>query len=267
MLIPKITPFPRPYLPLIALLLTATLVSACRSTEPQQTATAVYERAVAEIASLRATATVARARMQTTLVYIETRVALVQEAREFLRFSLNNLGTDSDFIETHIGQLARVATPAAQFTPIVAAGQAQISAPDEAPTARPLARRTQPATITPSPDRQQPRLEELVLATGVGADDCALDVNPRFTPESSAIYIAARAYNVPAGATITSAWGRQGAEVARFSFQPERAINGDCIWFYIDQSDAAFTVGAWSVEIFVDGISLTSPLAFQIVSG
>ena len=71
---------------------------------------------------------------------------------------------------------------------------------------------------------------------------------------------------MPAGATIESVWRRQGSEVARFSFSPRYPINGDCVWFFIDQSDAAFTVGAWSVELRVNGESAVPALPFQIVA-
>lgn len=249
---------------LLGLAATALMLAACRSTEPQQTATAVYAQAAAEIEALRASATVVRARMQTTLEYAATRVSLVEEAGGFLRFSLNNMGTDSAFIEREISQLAIVDTPSPAATAAPAYAGTAVPTAIDPPTALPVAASSTQAPPAPS---QLPRLEALALASAVGADDCAIDINPAFTPASSEIYVVARAYNVAAGVTISSVWQRQGAEVARFSFQPENAIHGACIWFYIDQSDAAFLVGAWSVEIFVDGFSPASPLAFQIVHG
>ena len=105
----------------------------------------------------------------------------------------------------------------------------------------------------------------MILASGVDAEDCALDINPLFTPESAAIYIVARAFNIPAGANLSSIWQRQGTEVAQLSFQTEFAINNNCIWFFIDQSDTPFLAGAWSVEIRLDGEALMSPLPFRVV--
>ena len=250
---------------LLSFVIAAAVLSACRSTVPEQTATAVHERAAMEIESLRSTATVVRARMQTTLEYAGTRVAQANEAGEFLRFSLNRLGTDSDFIETSVKELALLATVATVAAATRPADAARIGVtPVDPPSAVPIASATlAPVEATPTTDHR-PRVENPVLATGVGNDDCALDSNPRFTPESSEIYVVVDVYNVAAGSTIESSWKRQGSEVARFSFQPEHAINGNCIWFFIDKSDAAFTVGSWSVQIFVDGVSVTSPLAFQI---
>ena len=249
---------------IVALAIAAAAISGCRSTGPELTATAVYERAITQLESLRTTATVVRARMKTTLEYAGTRVGQAVEARAFLQFSLENLGTDSAFIEANIQAIVDAPITETQPPPArPAPGDSTATTSLDAPAAVPIANATPRPAATAD---QRPRLENIVLATGVGRDDCALDANPRFTPESTEIYIVADAYNIARGATIASSWKRQGAEVARFSFQPENAINGNCIWFFIDQTDAAFTIGAWSVEIFVDGASVTSPLAFQIVS-
>ena len=103
------------------------------------------------------------------------------------------------------------------------------------------------------------------MATGVDSNDCAIDANPRFTPQSSAIYVVGRAFNIPARANISSIWRRSGVEVVSFSFNRDHQINDSCIWFFIDQSDTPFSPGSWSVELLVDGAPVSSPLAFQIV--
>ena len=235
---------------------------ACRSSAPELTATSAYERASVGIERLRGTATVVRARMKTTLEYAVTRVAQAQEAGEFLRHSLINLGFDSDTIATSVGQMKQSAFENSP-TAVVRAVDNAIT-PATPPTAAPLGGAS-PAVAVATASAQGPRLTNIVMASGVRGDDCAADVNPRFTLESSEIYVVAEAYDIPAGATIASSWQRRGAEVASFSFQPEYAINGNCIWFFIDQTDTDFVVGAWSVEITVNGQPAASPVAFQIV--
>ena len=241
----------------LLLIAAVALLPACGAAEPEQTATAAYERARADIEDLRGTATVARARMKTTLEYAVTRVAQAQEAAEFLRFNLINLGFASDDIETSVSQMRQTAP----------AGTATRSAQDAISLVTPMTPPPAAKVSQPPPTATQagPRLADMVMATGVRDDDCARDVNPRFTPASSEIYIVARAYNIPAGAAISSSWQRRGAEVAHFSFQPDFDINGECIWFFIDQTDTPFVAGAWSVEIRVDDQSVASPIAFQIV--
>ena len=213
---------------------------------------------------LRSTATVARARMQTTLDHAGTRVAQATEAGVFLRNSLIKLGTDSTVIAENLSLIRILSTvvPPTQ-SPGDQAGVDKQTAP---PTPVPRTIVTPPA-VTPPPTAtgSGPRLEGVVMSSGVNNLDCAIDVNPRFTPDSLAIYVVARAFSVPAGATISSNWRRGGTEVARFSFENDYAINDSCIWFFIDQTDAPFRVGSWSVEILVDGASVTSPIAFQIV--
>lgn len=244
----------------------AAILTACRSNEPQQTVTAVYQEAVADIAALRATATVARARVQTTLDYAGTRVGQAESARAFLASNLISLGTEAAYIEENLAQLEELAIPVSPGTP-AAQTSGDVTVEALPPTQGPGTIVTPPA-VTPAPTATEsgPRLENITMASGVNEFECARDVNPRFTPASTAIYVVGRAFRIPAGATISSTWRRAGVDVVSFSFHREHEINDNCIWFYIDQTDTPFTVGSWSVEISVDGAPLSTPVAFQIVS-
>ena len=238
-------------------LLLALALAGCSASIPEMTATSAQGAALAELESLRATGTVARARMQTTLDYADSRVTEAAEAREFLRYSLINLGTESAYIATVISELDALAGPATATAPAAAARQ-----PDEITATAPAAA----VVVTPpATKRAGPRLEDLVMAGAVDNRDCAKGATPRFTPSSQRIYVVATAYAIPAGAAIASVWRRGGNQVATFEFQPRNAINGNCIWFFIDQTDAEFTIGAWSVELALDGERAAPPLIFQIV--
>ncbi len=236
-------------------LLLLLFLASCSASALEQTATADQSNAETEMAQLRASSTVVRARMQTTLDYASSRVTEAAAAQEFLRFSLISLGTESAWLSTAISQLGDIGEQAT-----ATAGPASIRTASAAVATPPAVIVTPPAT-----PESGPRLENVVMASGVDSRDCAIDNNPRFTPASSQIYVVAQAYDVSAGATISSVWRRQGSEVANFNFQPRNDLNGECIWFFIDQSDATFTVGAWSVEIAIDGRRAAPALAFQIV--
>ncbi len=248
----------------VALVSIAALLTACGPSEVQLSATSAYEIAETDINRLRTTATVARARLQITLDYVGTRVMQVEQANQFLRSGLMDLGTESAFIDANLSQLQL------QPTPTQRQGLASVTGTTATPVALLAGSNDQRAQVTAAtavaitPDNR-PRLGKVVLASGVDAEDCALDINPLFTPESAAIYIVARAFNIPAGANLSSIWQRQGTEVAQLSFQTEFAINDNCIWFFIDQSDTPFLAGAWSVEIRLDGEALMSPLPFRVV--
>ena len=249
----------------VFLLCLAAILAACQSTEPQLTATAVYMEAQSEIESLRSTATVARARMQTTLDHAATRVERAEEAGRFLRSNLINLGTDTGFIDDSLRQLEAVAT---RSPPTIAARAHTAPAADRiSPTITPITIVTPPATTSAETAAAAgPRVENIVMASGVDSNDCAIDVNPRFTPQSAAIYVVGRAFRIPAGASISSIWRRSGLEVVRFSFDRQHQINDSCIWFFIDQTDTPFSPGSWSVEIHVDDAPVSSRLAFQIAN-
>ncbi|MYD10068.1 MAG: hypothetical protein F4X02_08490 [Chloroflexi bacterium] len=250
----------------MALLALAPALAACGSSSPHLTATAHFEMAKADVERLRATATVVRARMNTTLEYAAARVAQAEDAGEFLQFSLIGLGTDTSFIQTEVSRIELAPTRIALAT-ATATRQADII------QVRPIATATLATTASATPSSAAsppqatatgPRFENVVMASGVDRNDCAIDVNPVFTPASTEIYVVAEAYNIPAGAEISSRWHRRGIEVAYFSFEAENSIDGACIWFFIDQTDTAFVAGAWSVELRVDNVALGTPVAFQV---
>ena len=230
-------------------------LTACGASDAQLTVKAEHDLAGAQIVSRRSTATVVRARMQTTQDFAVTRVGEVNQAERYLYSTLGALGTEEGFIQDSL----TLAHGTAALTPSpVAVGRA----------AAPPARFTDsPATVRIPTDSisfgNQPRLENIVLASGKDRDGCAVDSNPRFTPTSTDIYVIARAYHIPAGAIVASSWRRMGTEAAAISFQTESRIHDRCIWLFIDQSDAAFSVGRWSVELRLDGQSLAL-VPFQI---
>jgi len=241
------------------------ILSACGSSSEQLTLTADYAIANTQIADVRATATVARARMQITLDYVATRAINVEQQGLFMRSTLVALGTDSAFIANNLPLPGAFPTFTPQPTspvnvPVTPVAQSAVT--EELNAEGTLVQVTIEGT---EPASTQPRLENITLASGVNDNDCAIDTNPRFTPNSTEIYVVATAYDIPAGATISSVWQSNGTEVALFSFTPDNPINGNCIWFFIDQSDAEFVPGTWSVELRVNDVSASPPVPFQIV--
>lgn len=207
-------------------------LAACEASDAQLTVEAGHELASTDMAILRSTATVARARMQTTQDFALTRVAEIGKDEQSLRSTLGALGT--------VGPLVRnLSSGAAASTPW--------TGPTDAPAAR----------------GDAARLDDIALASGKDRQGCAIDRNPRFTSDSAEIYVIARAYNIPVGAVISSSWRQLGREVASISFRTSYPIHGDCLWLFIDQSDAAFAPGRWSVELRLDG-QVLGLLPFQI---
>lgn len=207
-------------------------LAACEASDAQLTVKAGHELASTDMAILRSTATVARARMQTTQDFALTRVAEVGKAEQSLRSTLGALGTAGPLV-------GNLSNGAAASTPL--------PGPTDAPAAR----------------GDEARLDDIALASGKDRQGCAIDRNPRFTSDSAEIYVIARAYNIPVGAVIASSWRQLGREVASISFRTSYPIHGDCLWLFIDQSDAAFAPGRWSVELRLDGRVL-GLLPFQI---
>ena len=229
------------------------------------TATAEYEAAATQLDRLRTTATVARARLQITLDFAGTRVAQIEQSGAFLRSNLSALGTDADFIDANLRRLRDqpqiVAVESREESVAVGSASTAIDL-NEALSAAHTA--TPPAGVAVTADLH-PRLDDLVLSSGVNSEDCQVDINPLFTPDSTEIYVVARAYDIPSGATLSSSWRHRDLEVVSHSFRTEHLIDDNCIWFFIDQTDTAFTAGRWSVQISLDGSALSPLLPFEIV--
>ena len=211
-------------------------LAACEASDMQLTVKAGHELASADMAILRSTATVARARMQTTQDFVLTRVVDVGRAGQSLRSTLGALGTAGPLV-------GNLSSGEAVFTPLPGS--------------------TVGATDAPAAGGDEARLDDMALASGKDRQGCAIDRNPRFTSDSAEIYVTARAYSIPVDAVVSSSWRRLGREVASISFRTSYPIHGDCLWLFIDQSDAAFAPGRWSVELRLDGRVL-GMLPFQI---
>ncbi len=256
-----------PKLPLaiVFLLFTCSALVACRTSDLPLTATAEYEAAATQLDRLRATATVARARLQITLDFAGTRVAQIEQSGAFLRSNLSALGTDSDFIDANLRQLGdqpQVAAVELREGATAVSGASVAMDPNDALSGAHTA--TRPASVEVTPD-SHPRLDNLVLSSGVNNEDCPVDINPPFTPDSTEIYVVARAYDIPADATLSSSWRHRDQEVVSHSFRTEHFIDDNCIWFFIDQTDTTFTAGRWSVQISLEGSALSPLLPFEII--
>ena len=254
-------------LPLVGvfMLFAALALGACGTTTGQLSATAAQEMALTELSDMQATATVSRARIQITLDFAGTRVAQVEQAGEFLLSNLSALGTDTDFIEANLSKLQSLSIPATATATrrLPIAGATSVAA---------TAANAVSVGISPVPSvvvtyLSTARLDNIVMASGVDDNDCAVAVNPVITPNSAQIYVVARAYGIPAGATLSSSWQYKGQERVYHSFETEQVIDDNCIWFFIDKEDTAFTLGTWAVQISMDGARLSPLLPFQIVEG
>lgn len=237
--------------------------SACGSSSEQLTITAGYEAANTQISDIRGSATVSRARLQITLDHAGTRAVNVEQQGLLMRSTLVALGTDSAFIANNLplpGSFPTFTPPPTSPVNLAITPAAVPAVTEELNADGTLVQVTVEATEASN----QARLQNIVMASGVDNNDCAIDTNPVFTPNSTEIYVVATAYDIPTGATISSSWIGNGTEVALFSFEASNPINGSCIWFFIDQTDAEFIPGTWSVELQINNVSASPPLPFQI---
>lgn len=235
------------------------LATACMS-DPSagQTAAAANATLGTQVALRRVTATYDADRRFVTQSALETSAALAQRRQGQIVSTLAELGYPTPDVR-QITPAALPTNPAFALntpTPDVfetASGGITRAAPTTDPFVTPDTPTPTPGPATNTPDPSLPRVENVVMSTGVGNDDCANGVTSTFTSSASEIYVVASAFNVPRGATIASRWFRGAEDLTRFEFAPDFDINGACIWFFADQTDFAFNAGAYRVEIEING--------------
>lgn len=240
---------------LISLSFLCLMMTACVDNSARRTLEADYGVASTRLAELAGTATVQSARLQTTLDYATTRVARVATRSQFLKATLVEYGTPQSVLDAFQQQVSdgAIVLPTATPLPAVTPDTPQTAPEPSNPSASP----------TPPPAGGT-RLANPVTALDVGDDDCASGVTDRFSPDEDAIYIVATAIDVSAGMTLTSRWSLAGEERVRLDWTPDFDIAEACIWFFIDQSDTAFTPGSWSVILDINDSPVTPPVPFII---
>lgn len=221
-----------------------------------QTAEAVNATLGTRVAVRRVTATFEADRRMVTEIALENALALAQSRQQRIISTLEELGVPAP----NISQITPAALPTnpafavATSTPeMLDTGGITRAAPTVDPALSLTPPTPLPAPETPTPDPTQPRVENLVMSTGVGQDDCSNGTTASFTSASPQIYVVMNAYNLAAGMTVTARWSRDGTELTVFDFTPDFDINGPCIWFYAEPVDFAFDPGAYRVEIAING--------------
>lgn len=250
----------------------ALVISACGTivgpTAQEMTLAAQNQSLGTQIADLRATATVEVDRMMITVEHAETEVRAVVRQRDALRATMIARGTDPGFLDVtqpEAGDLPPGIDPnllLPQATP-GAAPPITPGAPVD-PNAAPLDPNALPTPTSALPPTTGPRLENVILATGVGSDDCATDNVTTFPNTIAEIYVVATARDFPAETTVTARWSREGTVMGAYNIPFNFEITNACIWAFIDQTDFVFTPGTWTVELDINGTPATAPLTFTI---
>ncbi len=217
-----------------ALFLMSLFLAACaRDDKVELTLVATQVALNTQIAAIRQTATVGAERIQVTVEYMATQVRSAEVQNDQLRATLVSRGIDPQTF-TNIDPLSITPVPG------VTNNAAQPEATFEA---IPL--------ITPTPG-DGPTLTNIVMSENVGDDDCAVGPTSTFTTSAQQIYIVATALNIQPGTAIVSRWQIGGQEIVH-DFTPDFEIDQNCIWFFIDQVDTAFTPGNWNVQLEING--------------
>jgi|GEM_PF-1989751 len=225
------------------------LITACSDNSAQETLVADNALLGTQIVELRVTATFLVDEIRRTEEYVMTEIPRAQQRTSELRGTLQAAGLDP----TSVLQVQ----PNTDFAVATAPASGQSNIPSGPPPTNSTPGSLEQLSFA-TPTGGAPSLFNLVSAEGVGSNDCALSTVTTFSPESSQIYVVATAVNIKAGSTIAAQWYMDGTLVTEQSFAPDMDINDNCIWFYAEQVDFAFTPGNYRIDLTVDGGSLVS---------
>ncbi len=224
------------------------LITACSDNSAEQTLVADNALLGTQIVELRVTATYMIDEIRRTAEFVLTETTKAARLRDEISRTLQAAGIDAGSIEQ--------VQPNTAFAVATAPAAGQPNIPVGPP----------PTNATPgslelnfsTPTGGAPTLFNIVTAEGVGSNDCALSSVTTFSTDSSQIYVVATAANISAGSTIAAQWYLDSSLVTEQSFSPDSDINDNCIWFYAEQVDFAFTAGNYRVDLTVDGAPMAS---------
>jgi len=248
-----------------AVALTA-IVSGCGSivgpTAQEMTLIAQNQDLTTQIAQVRQTATHEFDNLQITAEFAAILVRRNALERDALRATLIARGTDPGFIDVTLPQGIAPDVVIPNTTGATVPIAPAVTPPGGVNTPIPLIT----ATATATPPASGTRLTEVVMASGVDNNDCALDSVSSYAATAERIYVVGRALEFPAGTQIRAVWSYEGQQRGAYDISFDFAIDNACIWAFIDQSEFEFTPGNWTVQLAVNGVTTNPPLAFTVIA-
>lgn len=242
---------------LVVLGIALLLITACSDGGAQQTLQAENDALSTQINEIRTTATFQRDVLQITIEAVQLASTLVVQQNFDIQATLQATGVSP----TDMARVSPAAVIIAQPTPRPVQ---TFSADAPAATPEVVAGTLDITSVVPTETPGEPSLYNVVMAEGVGANDCALASVTSFASTAEKIYVVATAANIAPGTVLGSKWYRDGTLLVSPEFTPDFAINQNCIWFYADQTDFTFTPGNYTVQMTINGADAGQPIPFAI---
>lgn len=253
---------------IVLALLGSLMLAACGTTSvEQQTLTAHDAYMATALNNIHQTATSQAERLQITLESAEQRIERISTQGGQMIATLEERGFTINQTPEPLTPTPNLNNPNPTRPPLIGVNNLATSNPNASPTP---VRVTPFQTATPIPKATSaivadvPQiLREIVLASSVGNDDCAINPTNTFTPQTEEIYIVAHAVELPDGTTLTTRWLRGTDELVVFDYTYD-FVEDACVWFFADQTDFEFTPGSYSIVIEVNGLTFGEPVPFTI---
>jgi hypothetical protein len=234
-------------------------LAACGPGTIDPTLVAEHDALSTQIVDLRATATVLFDQLALTSEFGGTSVARERRRNLELIATLQSFGLDP----TALAQVSPQ-PPQSTATPLP-----QAQPPQPGPiTPVPVTNAAPPVggnAIIPTATSGTQTVFNVITAENVGENDCAIGPMSSFSSSAERIYVSATAANITPGTVLGSQWyDAANTLLVSHDFTPDFEINENCIWFYVDQTDFAFTPGNYAVQLTINGAASGPLVPFTI---
>ncbi len=237
----------------------ALLLGACGPGTVDPTLVAEHDALSTQIGDLRSTATVLFDQLALTAEFAGTSVARERRRNLELIATLQSAGLDP----TALAQVSPQPLPQSTPTPFPQA-QPQPGAITPVPVTNAAAAAGE-NVIIPTATLGAPAVFNVMTAENVGENDCAIGQMSQFSRSAERIYVSATAANITPGTVLGSQWFDAANNLlVSHDFTPDFEINGNCIWFYVDQTDFAFVPGSYAVQLTINGAASGPRIPFTI---
>lgn len=236
-------------------LLAVLWLGACSDSGARQTLEAENAALSTEINIIRTTATFQRDVLQITAENAERVLTQVVRQNQAISATLQATGVNATAIALVKPDGTVAATPTASSSNF---NQNPATTPEV------ISGTLVGTAFVPTETPGQATLYNVVMAEGVGDNDCALAAVTSFSSSAEAIYVVATAANITPGTLLGAQWLREGVPLTSQDFTPDFEINQNCIWFFVDQTDFAFTPGNYSVQLLINNSPVGAPTAFAV---
>lgn len=233
-------------------------LAGCQGVDTPATLIAQNNSYATEVVTINQTLVARRTEVVATAQVAETQVAQIEAVnRQWLNLLMAGVTPTP-------GVVAGVAPPEAYSGTAIAGGfSEQYVGANQVDTIDDPQRPATDGSMTAAPSQFVDIGTALYVRESDGCIDAPQNV---FTPDTTRIYLGARALTITTGTVMQVDWSLEGQVVWQDSWTVPQDQTNFCLWFYLGPEYTALTPGNWSAQLYADGIAISPAAAFVIAT-